>query len=432
MGNSCAGVGGATAEAGSTFVVQVTGQSVPVRTVRKLGWKPDLPDFRDRVLSLPAEKTANLPSSVDLRKSEAFAFEIYDQGSLGSCTANAIGAAFQYDQRKEGLVDSMPSRLFIYYNERAMEGSVDYDAGAYIRDGVKSVNKLGVCAESLWPYDESKFTAKPSDECYTEAAKNLCTEYARVTQTLDEMKACLSEGFPFVFGFTVFYSFFDQSVAETGMMSMPLENDPIAGGHAVLAVGYDDEKGCFIVRNSWGEGWGDQGFFYMPYAYIADPSLASDFWMMRTVEGTVKLPTRAISATKPAPAPLLAVTSAPAAPAEVDAMQEQSGAPVASPGSADAPGAASTAAPPSSGADLEKRFTEAAERVKSTKPCQSDQLLLYGWFKQAKDGDVTGKRPWAPGAARLKYDAWGATKGTSKVECQQKYIAKVDELLKEG
>jgi len=405
---------------------------VPVRTVRKLGWKPDLPDFRDRVLSLPAEKTANLPSSVDLRKSEAFAFEIYDQGSLGSCTANAIGAAFQYDQRKGGLVDSIPSRLFIYYNERAMEGSVPYDAGAYIRDGMKSVNKLGVCAESSWPYVESFFTVKPYDDCYAEAAKNLCTEYARVTQTLDGMKACLNEGFPFVFGFTVFYSFFDQSVAETGMMSMPLENDPMAGGHAVLAVGYDDEKGCFIVRNSWGEGWGDQGFFYMPYAYIADPSLASDFWTMRTVQGTAALPTRAISATKPAPAPVPAVASATAATTEAAAVQEQSSAPVASSGSADAPGAASTAAPPSSGGDLEQRFTDAAEKVKSANPCQSDQLLLYGWFKQVKDGDVTGKRPWAPGAARSKYDAWAAMKGASRAECQQKYIAKVAELLQEG
>jgi len=307
MGSACSGgtAGGESAAVEQVFAVPAAGVSLPVRSTRRLGWKRDLPDFRDRVLALPVPAAGELPASVDLRKGEFLGFAIYDQGTLGSCTANAIGAAFQFDQEKQGLKDFYPSRLFIYYNERAMEGSVDIDAGAYIRDGVKSVNTFGVCNETLWPYIESQFTVKPGDDCYTAATKNKCVEYARVTQTLDDMKTCLSNGYPFVFGFTVFNSFFSAEVSATGNMSMPLTDDTIAGGHAVLCVGYDDEKQVFIVRNSWGESWGDGGYFYMPYAYLSDPSLADDLWVMNSVTGT-SLTTRAISAHVPAPAPALA------------------------------------------------------------------------------------------------------------------------------
>jgi len=285
MGNSCTSLGAAADDAGSTFVVQVTGRSVPVRTVRRLGWKPDLPDFRDRVLSLPAEKTASLPSSVDLRKSEALAFEIYDQGNLGSCTANAIGAAFHFEQLRQGLRGFTPSRLFIYYNERSMEGTVEKDNGAYIRDGIKSLNKEGICPESMWPYDIDTFTQKPDEICYKEATLNTCKEYARVPQTMEDMKGCINEGFPFVFGFAVFESFMTHEVATTGIMPMPDEFEGILGGHAVQACGYDDENQWFIVRNSWGEEWGDKGYFYMPYEYISNTQLCSDLWAVRFVDG---------------------------------------------------------------------------------------------------------------------------------------------------
>lgn len=280
MGQQCSG-GSALAE--DTFHVPETGFSIPVRTVRKMGWKRDLPDFRDRVLALPPAKVENLPPSVDLRPAEHFV--IYDQGSLGSCTANAIGAAFHFDQIKQGLKDFTPSRLFIYYNERAMEGTVDQDSGAYIRDGIKSIHKIGVCRESRWPYDEASFTTKPLDECYQEAAKNHCKEYARVPQDLAHMKGCLKEGLPFVFGFTVLSSFQTREVATTGNMCMPKPKDYVLGGHAVCAVGYDDSRKCVIVRNSWGNGWGDKGYFYMPYEYITHPYLAQDFWTIRFVEG---------------------------------------------------------------------------------------------------------------------------------------------------
>jgi len=271
------------------FYVPETGFSIPVRTVRKMGWKRDLPDFRDMVLALPAAKTSNLPPSVDLRPAEHFL--IYDQGALGSCTANAIGAAFHFDQIKQGVKEFVPSRLFIYFNERQMENTVDQDSGAYIRDGIKSLNKIGVCNETLWPYDESTFKNKPGPDCYKEAAKSRCEEYARVPQTIEDIKGCLNEGFPFAFGFTVLSSFMTREVATTGIMSMPKQSDYVMGGHAVCCVGYDDSKKCVIVRNSWGEGWGDKGYFYMPYDYITHPYLADDFWAIRFVSGAA-LPTK--------------------------------------------------------------------------------------------------------------------------------------------
>merc|ERR1719401_2114671 len=172
MGNYCSGQG---QTGGETFVVPEAGFSIPVRRVKSLGWKPDLPDFRDRLLALPPAKTTKLPKQVDLRPAEHFA--IYDQGHLGSCTANAIGAAFHFAQVSEHVKDFTPCRLFIYYNERAMEGNVGRDAGAQIRDGIKSLAKIGCCGECLWPYDIAKFTQKPPEECYKAAVKTRAKEY---------------------------------------------------------------------------------------------------------------------------------------------------------------------------------------------------------------------------------------------------------------
>jgi len=252
---------------------------------KKYGWRRDLPDHRDQATDFSVSHPAlwgSLPASVDLRAGCA---ALYNQGTLGSCTANAIAAAFQFDQHKEeGVEEFMPSRLFIYWNERSVEGTVDQDSGAMIRDGIKSVHKLGVCPEYMCPYDVSKFTEQPSAECYAAAAAHTATSYKRVLHTTRQMKACLAAGFPFVFGFTVLSSFESDEVAKTGLMPMPQDDDECLGGHAVCCVGYDDAKQVFIVRNSWGEEWGDGGYFYMPYEYIANSNLASDFWTIRWVE----------------------------------------------------------------------------------------------------------------------------------------------------
>jgi C1A family cysteine protease len=210
---------------------------------------------------------------------------VYDQGQLGSCTANAIAGAIQFNRRKQKLKpDFVPSRLFIYYNERVMEHSVQSDNGAQIRDGIKSVAKQGDCPETDWPYDPSKFATKPSATAYKDALKYQALQYQRVPQVLNQLKGCLASGYPFVFGFSVYDAFESDVVAKTGVLTMPGPKEKLLGGHAVLAVGYDDTKQVFIVRNSWGSSWGIKGYFTMPYAYLTDSNLADDIWTIRLIE----------------------------------------------------------------------------------------------------------------------------------------------------
>jgi C1A family cysteine protease len=210
---------------------------------------------------------------------------VYDQGQLGSCTANAIGAALEFDQMKQKEKAFTPSRLFIYYNERVMEGTVHSDSGAQIRDGIKTVAKQGACREApTWPYKISKFDAKPPKPAYTEGKKHQAIRYLRLTQALSQLKGCLASGFPFVFGFAVYESFESAQVVKTGHAPIPKANEAFLGGHAVTAVGYDESKQWFIVRNSWGTGWGMNGYFTMPYPYLLQPSLSRDFWTIRRVE----------------------------------------------------------------------------------------------------------------------------------------------------
>ena len=320
----------------------------------KYGWRKDLPDHRDHTHTFSYNILNNLLSSEDLRK---YMPPVYDQGELGSCTANAIAGAFQYDEMKQyrekllkmkeeekkekekeifdkwsGILSNpkpitrsmsskrrkkkkskivekvielnnkeniifetekkekqrnpiifTPSRLFIYYNERAMEGTVSLDTGASIRDGMKSVNKLGVCRESDWPYDISKFTEKPNESCYNEATGLKSKKYVKANTDLNHLKAYLKSGFPVIFGFIVFESFESDEVARTGHMKMPQPDEKRLGGHAVLLCGYDDKIESFIVRNSWGKDWGDNGYFYMPYEFVNTPGYCDDFWVMYTV-----------------------------------------------------------------------------------------------------------------------------------------------------
>jgi C1A family cysteine protease len=249
--------------------------------IKRLGWVPDLPDMRDHLFAAAPSVLTALPPSVDL--SAKFPAP-YDQGQLGSCTGNAIAGAIQFERRKQ-LVnpDFIPSRLFIYYNERVIENTVNYDSGAQIRDGIKSVAKQGVCMEATWPYTISKFTKKPPAAAYKEASKYTVSSYSRVVATLNQLKGCLAAGFPFVFGFTVYDSFEGDKVAKTGIVPMPASNEKVVGGHAVLAVGYNDAQQRFLIRNSWGTAWGQKGYFTMPYAYLTDSNLADDFWTIRLV-----------------------------------------------------------------------------------------------------------------------------------------------------
>lgn len=252
--------------------------------MNKYTWKPDLPDHRDYIFK--SSTPLKLPPKIDLRGPNMPS--PYDQGQLGSCTGNAIAAAVQFEVRKQRLADFMPSRLFIYYGERVLENTVGYDAGAMIRDGIKVVNKQGVTNETLWPYSDKNpgpFTKRPSTAAFADALKHTVTTYYRVPQTLADIKQCLYDGYPVVFGFTVYTAFESDVVTKTGVLNMPAKGEKVLGGHAVLCVGYDDTTQRFIVRNSWGTSWGQQGYFTMPYDYLTNNNLADDLWTIRLVKG---------------------------------------------------------------------------------------------------------------------------------------------------
>jgi len=253
-----------------------------VQNARKAvyGWLPDLPDQRDVLYGAVRVIPKKLPASVDLR-TQCSAVE--DQGSLGSCTANALVGALEFLEKKAGRPVVDRSRLFIYYNERVIEHTVNTDSGAMLRDGIKCLKKQGVCTEKKWPYIISRFTRKPTTACYQEALNYQITAYQRIV-TLDQMRACLAEGFPFVFGFAVYENFETQAMSQSGILNMPGPGERMLGGHAVMAVGYNDKSKRFIVRNSWGTAWGQQGYFTMPYAYLADRNLSDDFWTVRAME----------------------------------------------------------------------------------------------------------------------------------------------------
>jgi C1A family cysteine protease len=265
------------------------------RRIAGFGWKPDLPDVRDHYFAVLPATMKKLPPKLDLRPRCP---PVYDQGEIGSCTANAIAGAIEFERKKAKQAPGFtPSRLFIYYNERATEGTTGNDAGAYIRDGIKSITKQGVCPEKMWTYEATPATsdggpwpagAKPAQRppkvCYDAALAYQAIQYQRVTPMLSQMKGCLAEGNPFVFGFTVYASLYDSKGAPRKNVPMPATKDKLLGGHAVLAVGYDDATQHFIVRNSWGPHSQDKGYFYIPYSYLTESGLADDFWVIRLIE----------------------------------------------------------------------------------------------------------------------------------------------------
>lgn len=238
------------------------------------GWIPDVPDQRD-YLYKEIKPVIKLKKKVDL---SGICSEVEDQGSLGSCTSQALAGNLEFLDNKLDGVYADVSRLFIYYNERVLINSVDYDSGASLRDGIKTLKNDGACKERLWPYLITKFDFKPPLKCYNEAKKHRIVSYHRIS-SLQDMLTCLTEGYPFVFGFTVYESFQSPKVARTGVVNMPKKDEYTLGGHAVMAVGYSQNKKRFLVRNSWGKKWGMSGYFTIPFKYLE--TLAGDFWTIR-------------------------------------------------------------------------------------------------------------------------------------------------------
>lgn len=239
-------------------------------------WSRDLPDSRDY-----RYKNARIttPDRVDLRQ---WCSDIEDQGNLGSCTGQAIAGAIEYLNKRSGSSTDV-SRLFIYYYERAMIGTINVDSGAYIRDGIKVVFKNGSPLERFWPYNISKFRTKPSNAAVTDGRKRTVTLYERVPNFFGCINA-LAAGYPVVMGYLVYSSFMSRGVSRTGLMPYPdVRSENFLGGHAVLLVGYDNRTQRFIARNSWGRNWGDRGYFYMPYNVVSNTSMSGDFWIIKNV-----------------------------------------------------------------------------------------------------------------------------------------------------
>jgi C1A family cysteine protease len=249
----------------------------------RLGWKQDRAGVRDRAfVTHPRFALIQLPDSIDLSVEDP---PVYDQGALGSCTGNGTAYVLAFAHHlaaKDSWITY--SRLFIYYNERVIEGTINDDAGAEIRDGVTSLLNLGAPPETLWPYDIDCFTSKPTAEAYQVAPNYLALKAYKVDNTDGlSIRKALAAGFPVVFGCVVYPQIEDLNISRD-ILPMPTALDRPIGGHCMVIVGYDDKTQLFRVRNSWGPGWGNKGYCRIPYAYIGDGKTTGDCWVVSSAK----------------------------------------------------------------------------------------------------------------------------------------------------
>ena len=238
----------------------------------------DQPDSRDFRITFPV---TTRPALVDRR---ALVPTIYHQGTLGSCTAHAAGTIFDTIQNRDFPAHGgrfTPSRLFIYYNTRKLEGTIDRDVGSSLRNAMKTLSRDGACNETLWPYEVARFRECPVPRAYENGLKNRTIRYMRITHTEEQMEQCLSNGHPFAFGLRIYQYWYDPSVRSTGVIRAPLPTDRFLGGHAMVCVGYNRARRVFIVVNSWGPSWGDRGVCYIPYTYMLNTTQAYDLWIVQ-------------------------------------------------------------------------------------------------------------------------------------------------------
>jgi C1A family cysteine protease len=215
------------------------------------------------------------PQRVDLRVRHAI--HVYNQGAPPTCTAHAVASAFEVIQNARSVGNAfMPSRAFLYFNTRALEGTAHLVTGASLRNAIKTFAKEGVCDETMWPYDTSRLTVRPPAVAYANGPLNRITRYARLARDLAQIRRCLWSGHPFVFGMPCFNHWYS-AVGGVIPAVTPATAKPI-GGHAMVCVGYDDVRQSFLVLNSWGSRWGDNGFAHVPYSLIL--SGAYDMWII--------------------------------------------------------------------------------------------------------------------------------------------------------
>jgi len=236
-----------------------------------LGWLPDHPDYYDQYSIYNSVKNK---ISIDLRNISP---GVYNQKLIRSGVANALAGLYEFHLiQKDINIVFIPSRLFIYYNQRKLMDTVNYDSGSQIKTGLQVIKEYGICPETKWPYHNDYFDYEPTFDCYEYIIEKF--DYYRLHHNLESLKASLSNKNPFVFGMAVYTEFIN--ITEDGVLTMPSKDSKYIGGHCVMAVGYDDNKQSFIIRNSFGVEWGDKGHFYMPYDYITEPNLCKDFWVI--------------------------------------------------------------------------------------------------------------------------------------------------------
>jgi C1A family cysteine protease len=265
-------------------VVKLTFLSVETPVVKKkvagktrhlYGWRPDRPDHRDTIMTVPSHKLT-LALSLDL---SSVMSKVEDQSDIGSCVCNASTTCVEFLYPADKRPDL--SRLSLYYWTRFLDGTApENDSGTYVRTAMKALAAYGPCLESLWPYDIAKYNIKPAQPSIDDGQKRQILRYYR-TPTLTHIKLCLAEGFPIVFGFSVPESLFSDETYKTGIVKYPTKKEAMVGGHAVLCVGYNEATKLLKFQNSWSTAWGDKGFGYLPYRYVTD-GLASDFWTIRS------------------------------------------------------------------------------------------------------------------------------------------------------
>ena len=251
-----------------------------IRNIPWYGWKRDIPDQRDYKFIRSIPLTAIAP----IYDPRTNSWGVYDQGQIGSCTANSTLSSFRQLLIREGHGDFNGSRLAQYYWSRYIEGTTKQDAGAEIRDAVKVLTRWGVAPETDWPYNIAKLTVGPPKKVGDDAKKHTALQYHSVAQTQADICAAVVQNGNVIIGFTVYDSFESDAVAANGIVPMPKSTENVLGGHAVHVVGYDLSKNWFIVKNSWGVGWGDKGYFYMPIPYLTNPNLSGDFWTLSLVK----------------------------------------------------------------------------------------------------------------------------------------------------
>ena len=278
-----------------------------MNTIKRYGWRPDKPDFRDftmdrpeiqelmvKIKGLNVDKT--IPATADLRQ---YCSPIEDQGNLGSCTANAGVGLLEYYERKAFGNYTNGSRLFLYKVTRDLIGETG-DTGAELRNTIGAMVTIGIPPEKYYPYDISKYDEEPPSLCYALAENYKAVKYVRLDELniskqtlLYNIKVNIAAGIPSMFGFTVYSSI--SQAGSTGKIPFPDPGETVEGGHAIVAIGYDDNliitnenskrstKGAFIIRNSWGTNWGDKGYGYFPYQYVLQ-EVAMDWWTLLSAE----------------------------------------------------------------------------------------------------------------------------------------------------